>query len=276
MIPDVYRPCPKYPTYPPYHEGLYLEDYFYEWSKNKSFNRIYIPIFWTTLYCDNHPINIQHVLNRLDPNKKYFTVCQHDDAPRERLPKDTLVFSAGGNVINEQTVAIPLICSEIKNPNPAQQKQFFCSFIGSVTHPIREKMISCLKGKNDYVLSYQNWTPSVQSKQFEHFKTVTENSVFCLCPRGYGKSSFRLYEAMQLGAIPVYISDHHYLPWTDELDWNSFSVLVKENEIQNIDQILKSISQQEIISKQNKINELYKKYFNLNGICNQIMKRVNE
>jgi hypothetical protein len=26
-----FRPSPKYPVYPPYHEGLYLEDYFFEW-----------------------------------------------------------------------------------------------------------------------------------------------------------------------------------------------------------------------------------------------------
>ena len=26
-----FRPSPKYPTYPPYHEGLYLEDYFFNW-----------------------------------------------------------------------------------------------------------------------------------------------------------------------------------------------------------------------------------------------------
>jgi hypothetical protein len=30
-----FRPSPKYPTYPPYHEGLYLEDYFFDWfTKN--------------------------------------------------------------------------------------------------------------------------------------------------------------------------------------------------------------------------------------------------
>ena len=24
---------------------------------------------------------------------------------------------------------------------------------------------------------------------------------------------------MQLGSVPVYVSDAHYLPWTDEIDW---------------------------------------------------------
>jgi hypothetical protein len=136
-------------------------------------------------------------------------------------------------------------------------------------------MISALQNKSDYVLSYQNWSASVNQNQYQNFKSITENSVFCLCPRGYGKSSFRLYEAMQLGAIPVYVSDTHYLPWNDELDWNSFSVLIKHDQMQDIDQILKNISQQEIINKQNKICKIYENYFTLNGVCEQIAKRIN-
>ena len=54
---------------------------------------------------------------------------------------------------------------------------------------------------------------------------------------GYGKSSFRLYEILQLGSVPVYISDIHYLPWMDELDWNDFCVPVNADEIEEIDEI---------------------------------------
>ena len=33
------------------------------------------------------------------------------------------------------------------------------------------------------------------------------DSLFSLCPRGYGPTSFRLYESIQLGSIPVYIAE---------------------------------------------------------------------
>lgn len=34
---------------------------------------------------------------------------------------------------------------------------------------------------------------------------VIERSNFTLAPRGHGSSSFRMYEALQLGSIPIYI-----------------------------------------------------------------------
>ena len=46
---------PSYPTYPPYHTGLYLEEYFFEFYQRNidRFNKLkrkYIPIFWTNCY----------------------------------------------------------------------------------------------------------------------------------------------------------------------------------------------------------------------------------
>lgn len=275
MIPDVYRPAPKYPTYPPYHEGLYLEDYFYEWSKNKTFNRKYIPIFWTTLYCDNHRISIQNVLNRLNPSEKYFTVCQHDDAPREQVPKDTLIFSSGGHFDDKPLIPLPSICSKIKNPILDKKRDIFCSFVGSSTHPLRSKMVSCLLNNKDYYLNINSWSASVPQEKFNEFKDITERSEFCLCPRGYGKSSCRMYECMQLGSIPVYVSDSHFLPWEDEINWEDICVIIKPEQINHIDEILKSINQQKKYFMLENIKNLYDKYFSLNGVCENIQKRVN-
>ena len=58
------------------------------------------------------------------------------------------------------------------------------------------------------------------------FVELMSRSVFALCPRGYGRTSYRMYEALQLGCIPVYIHDESWLPYADELDWREFAVLV--------------------------------------------------
>jgi xylogalacturonan beta-1,3-xylosyltransferase len=71
---------------------------------------------------------------------------------------------------------------------------------------------------------------------------VTASSRFTLCPRGYDKATYRLYEAMQLGSVPVYISDHHVLPLADELDWEEFCVIVDAGQVSNIDRILTRIT----------------------------------
>ena len=98
------RPEALYPVYPPYHQGFYLEEYFFNWIKknNIKIKREYIDIFWTNIYCNaaskkSQLINIQSELNELDPSKSYFTICQHDDGPLENLPNNTLIFRRFSN-----------------------------------------------------------------------------------------------------------------------------------------------------------------------------------
>lgn len=275
-IPDIYRPSPKYPVYPPYHTGLYLEDHFFEYSKDVEYPRTYIPIFWTTIYCDQLPINIQGILDRYPKDGKYFTVCQHDDAPRERLPLDTLVFSAGGNVINDQTIPIPLVCSAIPDADTTKPKDYFCSFVGSSTHPIREHLIRKYSTNPKFSFITGKWNAQVSEDNYNIFKNITQRSRFTLCPRGYGRTSFRLYECMQLGSVPVYVSDYHYLPYTDRINWNDIAVIVKPNEIEYLQDILENVSDEKWQFMRDKITRLYDQYFSLEGVCMQIHRMVIE
>ena len=36
------------------------------------------------------------------------------------------------------------------------------------------------------------------------FKQIMSKSYFSICPRGYVSTSFRLYESIQAGIVPVY------------------------------------------------------------------------
>lgn len=271
------RPLPEYPVYPPYHVGEYMEDYFYKRFINETpdITRDFIGISWTTLYCDNKRRYLQSFLNSLPRDGKYFTILQHDDAPQEYLPTDTICFSAGGNVIRHGIVPIPLLCSRIITKSLGYtDRPILASFVGSTTHPIRNRMTqSCLNDK-DIVINIKGWTPIVQQDQFVAFVELGNKSIFSLCPRGYGANSFRIYEVMQLGSIPVIITDRPYLPWTDELDWTEFSVLITEDQIPNIPTILRSYSSEKINQMRNKIADVYPKYFTMGGMYDNIIKRI--
>ena len=273
---DFFSPKPNYPTYPPYHTGLYLEDYFMDFLfKNKpNTGRYFIPVSWTSYYNNMMPRNIlQAFLNSLNQNLPYYVVCQHDDAPIEKLPPNTLIFSAGGNYSGPNCIPLPLICSSLKKPDKTD-KDIFCSFVGSGTHEIRNELFKTWKDDKDFLFTQGGWDIKVSEDKLNHFITVTNRSKFALCPRGYGKSSFRLYEAMQIGAVPVYVSDDHYLPWTDELDWNDFCVLVQQKDIPNLKNILSSIDDVKYNSMLNKAKQIYDTYFTLEGMTNNILKRV--
>jgi hypothetical protein len=269
-----WRPTPKYPVYPPYHEGLYLEDYFIKWFLDNDIesDRYLIPVSWTTCYVDNCFVGLQQEINKLDPSKKYFTVAQHDDAIRENLPSDTISFNAGGN---GGGIPIPLICSPIKDINkPILDRDIFCSFVGSITHPIRNNIYNSLHGDKKYYFSHRQWTSSVPESDFNNFLNITSRSIFSLAPRGYGRSSFRLYEVMQLGSIPVFVYDTKWCPFDDEIDWGECSVLIESSDINKIDEMLSGYSSERIKQMQNNLYKYWSENFTMEYICKKIMNRI--
>ncbi len=276
-----FRPVPKYPTYPPYHEGYYMEEYFFNYFiKNKlESDRIYLPIYWTNIY--NNIVRdeeLQVFLNGLDPDLKYFTICQHERAPEEILPKNTLVFSGSGKIYQKHKsnnyIPIPLICSKIKKPKTNRKRDVFCSFIGSDTHLLRRELQKKLEGDENYYYDMFKWSPEISIEKEKKFIDVTERSVFTLCPRGDGPTSFRLYESMQLGSIPVYVYDTLWLPYTKEINWADICVLVHADELGHLKDIIDNISQERINYMRSKISEIYDEYFSLDGMCKKIFLRL--
>ena len=63
-----------------------------------------------------------------------------------------------------------------------------------------------------------------------------------------------------MGSIPVIISDNYELPFSELIDWNSCSVRVKENELDNLLEIVKSHLYREDELREN-VKNVYEKYF---------------
>lgn len=274
------------PVYPPHHEGDHLEEAFIKfWRSKGKGKRKLIPIHWTSVY--NHRARegltpgtpnqelrnrLRYYLHSLDPKDSYFVVCTHDDAPAEDLPPDTLVFSAGGNS-KKINIPIPLTCGPHDGPGD-HLRTIPISFVGSFTHPLRNFMGKTLQGKPGVFLNGAEWEPEVTKDRVELFKQVTKRSIFSLCPRGYGATSYRLYESMQLGSIPVYISDKHLLPWSDEIDWEEFCVIVSPKDIHNILEMTLGLPASKVKRMQESLSRMWKDYFSIEATCNHISKRV--
>lgn len=167
---------------------------------------IYLPIKWTAFYCNNDfgcaaaKQEMQEYINTLPKDKKFFTVVQYDDGIMVDFP-NCLVFSAGGKP--DDAIPIPLLCDPHKIEGEVQ-KDIPISFIANLdTHPIRKQIAEAMYGK-EYCYIARHYG--------DKYVNTIRRSYFTICPRGYGKTSFRMYEAIQLGTIPVYISDEAWLP----------------------------------------------------------------
>lgn len=93
---------------------------------------------------------------------------------------------------------------------------------------------------------------------------IPANSTFTLCPRGIGNWTFRLYEAIISGSIPVILSDS-FIPPFPGLDWNSFSIRIPESQLCNVDKILLSKKSDEIKRYQENLQKVQNR-FNAKGL----------
>jgi hypothetical protein len=65
---------------------------------------------------------------------------------------------------------------------------------------------------------------------------IIARSKFVLCPRGYACSSWRLFETMKAGRVPVIISDQWVPP--AGIAWECFSIRVRQNRVAQIPEML--------------------------------------
>ena len=295
-VPKNFQPNYK-SDYPSYSSGRNMEEicfeYFSLFKDNIVSDYIYIPIFWTSYYVKQNYANdideLYNWLDTLDKSKKYFTIVQYASGIFVRnFSLNILVFSAGGgglNIKNDSTSRevsfyelnrhiffgnkadydIPLICLPLF-PSINTNKDIFCSFMGRFdTHKCRIDMKNLLENNPNFKF--------FDSVNFEQYKIIINRSIFTLAPRGYGYTSFRIYEAIMGNSIPIYIwEDKQILPFSDIINWNDIAIIINSSEIENLSQILKNVN---IAEKQNNISKV-KEMFTFKYICNYIKTKIEK
>ena len=71
------------------------------------------------------------------------------------------------------------------------------------------------------------------------YREMVGRSKFVLCPRGAGTSTFRLFEALAAGRVPVIVSDEWVAP--EGVEWSRVSVRVRENDVAAIPRVLEAL-----------------------------------
>lgn len=243
---------PKHPIKYPGDNHVEFERWFFDnFRPTKNLGRVYLPILWTNYYCANgygkDITSLQRYLKTLPPGK-YFTICQYDDGILNDLSgHDIRVYSMSGRPMD---YPLPLICMP-HNVTPAKDKLMQVNFIGRNTHPIRQQILNLRKERGWYI--------SQTSHTMRRFCEVLSQSVFTLCPRGYGPTSFRIMEALQMGSIPVYISDRFIIPHA--IPFEEYGVLIRPDQISDMPSILRDID------PDTKKKDVFNKYFSY--IANQ-------
>jgi len=284
--------CRNKDKYPPFKNGLYLEEYFLQKvnRENLQFKRKYIPALWTNFQIEEwfHPrtVEMQNILNKWfieNPSiNGYFTIVQYDDGPKLNIPENTIVYGAcHGNI------PIPLIYEDKNNTldnipkKTFNDKNILCSFVGNITSNhvlpnVRQEMFNILGNNLNFkLINSGGWTPEVNKNLQKIFIETTINSKFALAPRGYGKSSFRFFECFKLGTIPIYIwNDINWLPFQNKINYNKLCIVIHVSKLHDLYSIISCITEEEYNNMLLYYNEI-KHFFTLDGMSNQIIEEIN-
>lgn len=293
-----FRPTVPLLKYPPFKNGRTFEEYFFDFWRTSNVSTgdrqylHYIDVFWLNLHI--HKPNSLWNRRQLEEITKIecdnakkngqipFTLCQWDDNISITVPDNLVVFAIGA----KQNVPVPLIIEDKTNrllnlPRLTyQEKKYLCSFVGTTTHNIRRKVWDHYKNNKQFKFAVKtSWQPKLPEDLVKTFIDITQYSKFALAPRGYGVSSFRFFEIMQMGVIPIYIHNDdkdNGLPFLDEpelIDYSKFAIVLNANEIPKLAQILESITEEKYTEMQKEVERM-NHYFSLEESCKYILRNL--
>ena len=278
-IPQIFTP--SMPIQYPNHQGdnpmieARCLDYFKKNYLAINSDYTYLPIQWTAFHLRNgYGNNIQPLVEYYDTilekysNKKFFTVVQYDGGTLVKLD-NCKIFACSGSFNspigkNSSYIPIPLLC----DPHSftfKKEKKYKVVYCGRTTHEIRNVILNEFSNISDYKI-YDCDTNSLGYNHTKIFTDLISDSIFGFCPRGYGPASFRMYETIQMGCIPIYVSDEFWLPFDDYIKWDQAALLIKPDRLLEIPKIIDELI--ETGKWKNMLEygqECYKKYLTWNG-----------
>jgi len=105
------------------------------------------------------------------------------------------------------------------------------------------------------------------------FYDLPKRSLFTLCPRGISCWSFRVFEAILSGSIPIILSDSYMKPFPDLIPWDLFSITVPENSLADAAKIVKALTP-EVVQSLTKNLARYQKMFTAPGLFSLVGKTL--
>lgn len=226
---------------PPHNADYGVEQDFLVWlQRNRQFvsnspdeaDWDYLPIFWNRYYINNQwgQAGLDELKREIETvvtgDRTCFTVCEYDlRAMQPFLGLDKLHILTASRQGVSRDIDIPLLCSPHPIPARLPDKSSKAFFAGNArTFGVRIEMAEALNGCIGVDIDREGQQPPGE------YTERMLRSCLALAPRGHGGSSFRFYEAMQLGVVPLHIGVPDVRPFQSLIDWDSCSLYRKDNE----------------------------------------------
>lgn len=175
--------------------------------------------------------DVRRAVRRLENHERAFVYC-HNDAAVALIPGIYPDLPGPCRLPDLQLGGFYLRCFENELLSPrieSWRPQHLFSFVGNVKNaPLVRRRILKLEHPRGLVLDRSSGLRDDDAD----YVSVLRASMFVICPRGLGPTSWRFYETMMASRVPVIVSDR-WVP-ARELPWDTFSLRVPEDEVSRI------------------------------------------
>ena len=134
--------------------------------------------------------------------------------------------------------------------------------------------------KSHFIIRKGFWAYEIPDKKMARDEYVQNiiNSDYVLSTRGGGNFSYRFYEVLSCGRIPLFINTDSALPYEEFIDWRNEIVWVEEKQIRKVASILKSfhhnLTAEGFIAKQHSIRRIYDEWISPVGFHRNLYRIV--
>jgi hypothetical protein len=252
-------------------KGPWLERAFHREVEKQGieFARNYLVGYWTDALRKGNGKELDRLFEQVTGQGSCFTVVQHDRGFWREWPSNLLVFGSGG----VGDVPLPLIVPGLDKRSSRKVRPYRVSWQGRITNitdrtKTRRRMLNAMKG-------FPGFVTKAYSQPSAYYKLLGQSD-FVLAPRGYGKTSFRMYEAMAMGAVPIYVYTEPWVPYMDKLDWNLLAIFCHADDVASLPSKIESVTSAELHRRRHYIREVYNDYFTVEGIVKQVKEYLDD
>ena len=263
--------------YPHHNEDYGVEQDFHRYlldhkeltvAKPESADWHYLPVYWTRRHLNHYygqrglGILKEEIDKIILDDSKTFTICQYDDGPLLNLGSTTEFLASRKS---KEGIDIPLLSTPHQIPLVKPAKLYLASFLGRFSHEIRQQMAQMLKGREDiYIYDGDQGTQVFVEKMLASYVS--------LCPRGYGGSSFRFFEAMQLGVVPFLVGDLDTRPFKNFIHWDEISFFT--NSVTELAALLDAVPPAILLEMGEKARCLWENNLTYQKWCSYVLKEL--
>lgn len=226
---------------------------------------------------DNNFKNLEELA--LKNNKKLLCFFNDDDDKNYILKKNTILYRTSfyKSKKSDQEKAMIAFSADRFNNN-YKLPELNIGYCGH-TERGRMKYLDILQKSEintNFIFRNGFWAPGIDKLTAikEYYKNIEDN-LFIFCYRGGGNFSYRFYETLMMGRIPILINTDCVFPFEDKVDINKISLVIDEKDIINenylIDRIKDFYQNNDLVSFQRNNRNVWLKYFSPEGFVKNLI-----